>query len=83
MAAPMRDLVLRGGALRDRRLALEMTQRELSARTKLAVSFIKYLENGRCQPSDVSLRTLCRVLDCAPEDITSPKPAETAAGSAA
>lgn len=70
----MRDLVLRAGALRDRRLALEMTQRELSARTKLAPSFIKYLENGVCQPSDVSLRKLCRALECTPEDITSPKP---------
>ena len=73
-----------GEAIRARRIALEMTQRRFAERTGLALSFIKYVEGGQSQPSDVNAQRIARALECAVEDFSIPRPAETtAAGSAA
>lgn len=71
-----------GEAIRARRIALEMTRRELRERTGLALSFLKYVETGVSQPSDVNAQRLARALECSVEDFSIPKPVETAAGTA-
>jgi transcriptional regulator with XRE-family HTH domain len=73
-----------GEAIRARRIALEMTQRHFAERTGLALSFVKYVEGGQSQPSDVNAQRMARVLQCDATDFSTPKPADTiASGSAA
>lgn len=87
----VRDRIVSGEAIRRRRLQLELTQRrfaELCGHNgrPMATSFVKYVEAGRCQPSDVNAQRMARVLQCTVEDFSTPKPAPAAAtaeGSAA
>lgn len=72
-----------GEAVRARRLALRMNQRAFAEECGFALSFIKYVEAGQSQPSDVNGLRMTDVLECGIEDIATPKNADTAAGSAA
>jgi len=57
-----------GPALRDRRRAVGLSQRELAARTSLDFSYISKVENGRMPPPAAdTIVSICRVLNCAPE----------------
>ncbi len=57
-----------GPALRDRRRAVGLSQRELAARTGLDFSYISKVENGRMPPPAAdTIVAICRVLDSAPE----------------
>ncbi len=78
----MRDAIMSGEAVRERRLALRMTQKDFAIACGFALSFIKYVEAGRSQPSDVNALVMCDVLHCTIEDISTPKTA-TSSGSAA
>lgn len=74
-----------GEAIRQRRLSLELTQRrfaELCGHNgrPMSTSFVKYVENGRCQPSDVNAQRMARVLECAVEDFSTPKTVESTTG---
>lgn len=82
----MRDAIVSGGRLRALRLQAELTLREFaelcgSNGRPMATSYIKYVEGGHCQPSDVNARKFARVLGCTVEDFSTPK--EQASGSAA
>lgn len=57
-----------GPALRDRRRAAGLSQRELAARTGLDFSYISKVENGRVPPPAAdTIVALCQVLDTPPE----------------
>lgn len=59
-----------GTALRDRRRAAGLSQRELAERTSLDFSYISKVENGRLPPPAAdTIVAICRVLDTAPEDM--------------
>jgi len=59
-----------GPALRDRRRAASLSQRELAARTGLDFSYISKVENGRLPPPAAdTIVAMCDVLDTAPEDL--------------
>jgi len=57
-----------GPALRDRRRAAGLSQRELAARIGLDFSYISKVENGRMPPPAAdTIVAICRVLGIAPE----------------
>ena len=57
-----------GPALRARRRAAGLSQRELAARTGLDFSYISKVENGRLPPPAAdTIVALCQALDIAPE----------------
>ena len=57
-----------GPALRDRRRAAGLSQRELAARTGLDFSYISKVENGRVPPPAAdTIVALCQVLQTPPE----------------
>ena len=59
-----------GAALRERRQAAGLSQRDLAARTDLDFSYISKVENGRLPPPAAdTIVAICRVLDIAPEDL--------------
>jgi len=59
-----------GPALRHRRRAAGLSQRDLAARTDLDFSYISKVENGRQPPPAAdTIVAICRVLDIAPEDL--------------
>lgn len=71
-----------GEAIRARRISLELTQRRFAERTGLALSFLKYVEGGCSQPSDVNAQRIARVLECDVEDFSIPKPVQSTTGTA-
>lgn len=79
----MRDRIVSGEAIRRFRIELEMTQKDFAERCRLALSFIKYVEAGQSQPSDVNARRMARVLRRPVEDFSEPKATATSSGSAA
>ncbi len=59
-----------GLALRDRRRAAGLSQRELAARTALDFSYISKVENGRVPPPAAdTIVAICTVLDTPPEEL--------------
>ena len=59
-----------GPALRDRRRAAKLSQRDLAARTGLDFSYISKVENGRVPPPAAdTVVSLCRALAVAPEEL--------------
>ncbi len=59
-----------GPALRDRRRAAGLSQRDLAARTDLDFSYISKIENGRLPPPAAdTIVAICRVLAIMPEDL--------------
>jgi HTH-type transcriptional regulator, competence development regulator len=59
-----------GIALKDKRRAAGLTQRELAERSSLDFSYISKLENGRLPPPAAdTVVTLCKVLGISPEQL--------------
>src|SRR5579859_526705 len=59
-----------GPALRDRRRAAGLSQRELATQTHLDFSYISKVENGRLPPPAAdTIVALCGVLGTEPEDL--------------
>ena len=58
-----------GQVLRDRRLALGLSQRELATMTDLERSTVTYLEAGSRAPSVPTLFEIARALEVLPSDL--------------
>ena len=59
-----------GAALRERRRAAGLSQRELAARNGLDFSYISKVENGRLPPPAAdTIVGICRVLGISPEQL--------------
>jgi transcriptional regulator with XRE-family HTH domain len=59
-----------GEALRERRRALGLSQRDLAARTELDFSYISKVENGRLPPPAADTVVLiCNALEIPPEEL--------------
>ncbi|MDO9377581.1 MAG: helix-turn-helix transcriptional regulator [Nocardioidaceae bacterium] len=57
----LRQLV--GDVLRQRRLALGLTMREVSSLARVSLGYISEVERGHKEPSSELLASLCRALD--------------------
>ena len=56
-----------GGAIRERRVARELTLVELAARVDLSQPFLSQIENGRARPSMTSLYSIAQALETTPQ----------------
>lgn len=71
IAAPVTEDVPLGQRLRDRRLALDLTLKEVADRAGLSVGFISQIERGITTPSISSLVNVSRVLGAHVSDFLS------------
>lgn len=78
----MKARVWDGAAMKAQRLALGITQRQLSATSGVSVSYLKALEAGPpyggAWPSDRLARDIARALHCYPHDLSHPMSADPA-----
>lgn len=71
----MRHRVVDGAALRQIRLDRELRVPELAEKAGVSASFIKYVEAGQTQPSDLYARALADALGVTVEEFSAPKTA--------
>lgn len=71
----MRDRHVSPEAFRALRKARGYTPAQLAERASVSLSYIKYIEAGSTQPSDLYAEALARALDCAVGDFSDPKSA--------
>lgn len=79
----MRHRTVTGSAFREIRLKRKLTVPQLAALANVSASYIKYIEAGRCQPSDPYAQVLAEALSCSVNKFSvlkaSAKPARRAA----
>lgn len=56
-------LIQLGQTLKKRRLELKMTQKQLADKSELHINFVQGIENGKRNPSYISLICLCQALE--------------------
>lgn len=69
----MHARVIDVGALVRLRAQSGLTMAELARRSGVSYSLIKYVHSRERQFSDVTAHRIARVLDCTPEDFSTPK----------
>lgn len=71
----MRDRLLVADRFRAMRKQRDLTLAELAAKAGVSLSFVKYVESGRTQPSDLYMKALAEALNCTVDELTEPKQA--------
>lgn len=69
----MRDRLLLADRFRAKRKQRDLTQVELAQKAGVSVSFVKYVEAGRTQPSDPYMKAFAEALNCTVEELSIPK----------
>lgn len=75
----MRDRTFVPGLLTELRAKSGLTKKALAERSRLSYHFVKLLEAGVHQPSDLSAAKLASALNCHPHDFSYPKQERAAA----
>lgn len=65
-----------GAKFRARRQALALTQQQVADRAQVSLSFVKYVENGKSQPSDQFATFLAAAVESTPEALSTAKPGQ-------